>query len=83
MIKKLTEDQQTLIDRIIELGEFSHLEDGFLYWFPTASGCAFSEHHLRTIALYLEIQNQPLSDSLDEYFQNNPAQSFEVGPDGF
>jgi len=63
--RALSEDGQHLIDHLDALDEFTRLADGFLYWFPESVGCSFSEYHLRTIALYLEVQNQPLSGSLD------------------
>ena len=31
----LSPEQQKLIDRLIELDEFTRLEDGFLHWFPS------------------------------------------------
>jgi len=68
----LSVEQQKLIDRIIGLGEFGHLEDGFLYWFPSGiPGGGFNEYSLRAIALYLEMKNNPLDDSINEYFDSS------------
>jgi hypothetical protein len=64
----LSPEQQKLIDRLIELGEFTRLEDGFLHWFPSGTGCGFSELVLDTISIYLKQQNQQISDEIDRYF---------------
>jgi hypothetical protein len=64
----LSPEQQTLIDRLIELDEFTRMEDGFLYWFPSGAGGGFSDLNLDTISIYLKQQNKQISDDIDRYF---------------
>jgi hypothetical protein len=64
----LSPEQQKLIDRLIDLHEFTRLEDGFLYWFPSGTGGGFSDLVLDAISIYLKQQNQQISDDLDRYF---------------
>ena len=64
----LSSEQQKLIDRLIELDEFTRLEDGFLYWFPSRTGGGFSDLNLDTISIYLKQQNKQISDDIDRYF---------------
>jgi hypothetical protein len=64
----LSPEQQKLIDRLIELDEFTRLEDGFLHWFPSGTGGGFSDLVLDTISIYLKQQNQQISDDIDRDF---------------
>ena len=50
-------DDQELIARVNDAGDFLHLEDGFLYFAPSGNG-GLSAHNLRVIADYLDRQNE-------------------------
>ena len=64
----LSPEQQKLIDRLIALDEFTRLEDGFLFWFPSGTGGGFSDLNLDAISIYLKQQNKQISDDIDRYF---------------
>lgn len=53
-----------IIERAKKAGDFLHLEDGFLYFYPTGRG-AMSAHVLRQIADYLDAQNKEWKEQVE------------------
>jgi hypothetical protein len=63
-------EKEKLIQIAIERKEFTYLEDGFLYWFPSNKG-GVSSWQLRAIADYLDEKNKQWEKQISEYFSIN------------
>lgn len=59
--------KQREIDHAIAQQEFTELEDGYLYWFPSSRG-GLEARQLRVIADYLDQHNKHWNEEVDRYF---------------
>lgn len=66
----MTPDEQRLIEKVEDAGDFITGDDGFVLFWPTESRGAFYSRHLRIIADELDRRNAAWEAKIAEYFGN-------------
>ena len=61
-------NQQELIQRIDESGDFVTLDDGFVYYWPSGNG-SLAAYVLRWIADELDKRNKEWNKQINDYFE--------------
>lgn len=70
------EYKESLIKKIEERDEFSILEDGYIYYFPSNNG-ALQSNELRIIADELDNRNKPWDDEITKMLEKIAAEDSE------
>lgn len=63
----------SIVEMALASSEFTRMEDGFVYYFPSTTG-GLDAHHLREIADYLDRENKRWKEDVDRYFAGFSAE---------